>query len=251
MNLTKIMIFCIICFPLSSNAKHSLFFSFDFLQSKESFNHGILFEGQYFRLGYRNTSIIGKNNIEIESSLKFGMSTGKEILGLNIAVEPFKLFLGRKVGIIDQVTTKIGFELGTYYRFSLYPDLQMGDDFWITAYTLSPSFIVEIPFEKSKLRLKSSNSLLSLVSRPYIKKDEYYFSLRAGDILSDIHSNFSINLPFTFNCFDFEVDYNFLVFNRLVSLGYFFKHLAYFKKPELKELNHGIKLEYYWGTQYE
>lgn len=247
----KILFLCLMCFPLSSRAENSLFLSFDYLQSKESFNHGILFEGQEYRLGYRNTTIIGKNNIEVVSALKFGTSKGMEILGLNFAIQPFKLFCGRKVDIIDQVVTKFGFELGTYYRFSLYPDLQMGDDFWITAYTLSPSLIVEIPLKKSKLRLKSSNSLLSLISRPDSKKDEYYFSLRVGDILSDIHSNFSINLPYSFNYFEVEADYNFLLFNNHFSLGYFFKHLSYYKSPEIKELNHGIKFEYNWGANNE
>jgi hypothetical protein len=251
MNALKILFLCLVCLPMSSNAEHSIFLSFDYLQSKDSFNHGILFEGQDYRLGYRNTAQIGNYNIELESALKFGTSKGKGILGLNIAIQPFKLFVGRKVSIINEVATKIGFELGTYYRFSLYPDLQMGDDFWITAYTLSPSIIVEIPVKNNKLRLKLSNSLLSLISRPDEKKDEYYFSLRAGDILRDIHSNFSINLPHSFNYFDFEADYNFLLYNNHFSLGYFFKHLAYLKGPEIRELNHGIKLEYYWGAHYE
>lgn len=229
-------------------AEHNLFIALDHLQNKEEFNHGIIFNGLEYGLGYGYSKNFGTNELKYEGSMKFGALRGKDILGINIALSPINISYINRINETGKARLFIGADFNSFYSLSFYPDLQMGDDFWISYFSISPLVGVEYQMKNEKLILKVSNSLLSMSSRPDVEKDEYYFSLRAKDIISDLHSNIKFNLPNNLNIFKLEADYVFSVLKTRLAVAYYFHYLDYSDHPKLREMNHGLKIKYFLGV---
>lgn len=247
MRIKKYLILFLVLALNESKAENSVFITFDLFQTKESYNHGIVFDGSEYSLGYSYQTENNSCLFEYEGKVKFGTGSGKGILGLNFILQPFDIFYGYPLQIGNNNKNYAGLHLDSYYLFSLYPDLQMGDDFWITKYSLSPSIQTVLPIGKNFVRLKLKNSFISLVSRPGTAKDPYNFSLRAEDIISDIHSNLALKLFYKFNATDFSADYIFNLAESKFSVGYHFKYLGFFDNPKLEYLYHAFTIKYYWG----
>ncbi|MFP4528649.1 MAG: hypothetical protein ACLFQX_08880 [Candidatus Kapaibacterium sp.] len=230
-------------------AENKVMLNFDWHQNKDAFNHGIIFSGYEVSLGYAYSEICGNNKFEIESWLRGGFNHGKDIIGLNLALTPIKVFYGWKTDWMDNITTYAGANFEAYYQLSLYPDLQMGHDFWITSYSVSPELRAYIPYRNDEIEIKPSNSILGLVSRPDKEKPEYIFSLRTGDIISDLHSNFRAGSLNLFNNLYYEMNYIFDKDDPFLSVGYSFRFLNYFDEPEFDYLNHSLNFKYYWGEK--
>ncbi len=230
-------------------AQHKIIIGLDWQQIDEDYNHGLIFDGAELTLGYGYTKYFSESKLDLESKLKFGFSESHEVLGFNISFQPIKVFYGLEAKYNDEFVVYYGLAFKSDYILALYPDLQMGHDFWISSFQLAPAINAGYSFDKDKLNFRLSLAALGLYSRPSVKKDEYNYSLALSDILSDMHSNMKFGTIGLATDLSFGVEY---VFDKLqpdYSISYDFRYLLYFEEPKLRYLYHGMSFNYYMGDK--
>lgn len=242
-------IFLSLLLAIDAKSQHRLTVGFDWQQTDDAFNHGMIFGGANLTLGYGYSNYYEDSKLDIESKLKFGFSESHGVYGFNVGLQPIKLFYGIKSKYKGNLDLYYGLEFKYDYLVALYPDLQMGHDFWMSSFQFAPALHGDYMFDRDKLSIRISMSALGLYSRPDKKKDEYNFSLGFGDILSDLNSNWtlgSFNLATDLNA---SVEYVFDKEQPDYSISYDFRYMLYFKEPKYRHLYHGLSFNYYMGDK--
>lgn len=216
-------------------------------QLYESHNHGLIFNGYDLVFSYKYKINKSDSKLEFASELILGISTSRGILGLNTILKPISFTYLKKIDLIDGYRSFIGFTLSNRYQLSLYPDLQMGDNFWLTSYYISPIINISKEVNNDLIELAMSNSLLGLYSRTQSEIDPYYFSLAFSDIISDLHSDFKFGLPDLANNLNLQVSYIFDYKNPSHSLSYKLEKSSYYDNPRFEFLSHFIQYNYHFG----
>ncbi len=227
-----------------SEAMHSLGLTPKFGQYKEGVNNGLLFDGPQFFFDYRYSDLTDEDALEYEARFGGGVCFSKGILGIDVNFKPLDLFYGFKIEN-DDYELFLGPKALIDYNFQIYPDLQIGNPFWFSNFSLSPQALMIFPHGDNIVKLKLSNSLLGLISRPDERISPYFYSLDLADLFSDFHSNMKFG---TLNLFtDTRFSGEYIFGQSRWSVAYNFQYFNYFDDPGIVFLSHGISVRYFFG----
>lgn len=212
---------------------------------KDGLNNGLLFQG----VGLAYTFAVQKKNnkrlMRYEGRLGLVGVQREGLLGVGLRVQPIRYFSGFQVSNAGKTTITVGPAAWLEYQLFLYPDLQMGHPLWMSNLSLAPQLMVEQRLANdSQLVVRLAGSVVSATSRPD-GIDAYFFSLRPGDLLRDLHSNVQVGSLKHINQTDLSVDYRVSRRQRGWSVGYELSYSHYAEQPSFQSLMHGLSLTFY------
>jgi len=223
----KIIIFCIVL-PLyaQTNQSHSLVLGF--LQIKDQFNLGMVFDGPQFEYRYGITWEIDGDEIQYQPKLAFGEGSSHDIAGYQVRIVPINFswirsfFEGFKGGL----------NLVNDYSYQMYPDLQGSHLFWASEIGISPVVKYNYQWENKGIEISLQNSLFGFTSHTQ-ENEPYFYSFAVKDFFAKPHEDLKFgsfnsynhtNISFEYiptipkvHSFSYELDYFGLYYGKRFS----------------------------------
>jgi hypothetical protein len=205
-------------------------------QIQDELSNRMVFTGPELVVSYRSDSLSRERYDAYRAELGAGMLYNREVLCISARITPVDLTYAWHVWTSDAIDLYVGGRGLWTSNIQVYPDLHMGQDFWLTEFSLSPHVLLT---HNSGLRVSAGMSLLSAVSRPPERRDPYEFSLDLWDILSDTYSNMRLALPNSYVHVSFCGEYP---VSTSISLAYTFDYRSYAAAPSFNALSHSITM---------
>jgi hypothetical protein len=224
---------------------HAITFKSRFIQLKDEFNYGLVHNGLYLGGEYSMNSETDKAAFIYKAGFDFGASY-KKGLGMIWSFSPFDLYYGLSLNRDPEMKIKLGPYTAGYYKWQLYPELQSGKLFWISSYEVGPRLLISLPYKNKIFSASVSGSIVSLNSRPKVKTEEYFYSLKLGDFIRNPHSNMTVGLQNVFNHVDVILELKDRDKRR--SICYEFEYISYASAPAFKYITHCINLKWRIGN---
>ena len=224
--------------PLYSQIKQSHSITFSFLQLKEKFNIGMVFNGIQLKYVYGITWKIGESELTYQPGLAFGIAWSHEMTGYKIGISPVNISWEIPIFQNNGHTLKTGSNLAGNYYYQMYPDLHGGHLFWASEIGLSPVLNYQYQFNNSRLVCSFQNSLLGFVSHTE-KNEPYFYSFKAGDFFIRPHENMKFG---SFNNYDHtKLSIEFIPrIDKIHSFLYEFDYLGVWYNTKFEQLNHNL-----------
>ncbi len=223
---------------------HAISFKTRFIQLKDEFNYGLVFNGLNLGVEYSIISVREKYTFTYNGEFDIGASY-KHGLGLNFSLKPLDLYSGLKLNKSHYLSVTLGPYCSTYYQWLLYPELQAGHMFWISSWEAGPRILGSIPLGGRILTFSASSSVISLNSRPEMKTEEYFYSLRFSDFVENPHTNMTLCFQNSYNHFNLTLSMSNK--NKRRSISYDFEYVDYLIKPLYKYISHCISIHWALG----
>lgn len=224
--------------------RHSISLKTEFIQLKDQFNYGLVFNGLNLGIDYSFTKSFGNGLLEYGAGLGFGANYNKGI-GLSWRLKPIDIFYGRK---INAKNIYPGAYFASNYQWQLYPELQSGHMFWFTAIEIGPQIVVELPYKARTIKVTFSNSIAGLNSRPVPATELYYYSLQVADFFSNGHQNLKFGTYNRFNHTRLKIELVKKAHKRL-GFAYIFEYFGYYQNPKINIMNHALQLKWKIGKK--
>ena len=237
--LKKNTLFFLILCPLFAKAQVHHQLSFQYNESKDQLNNGLLFKGGNLKYEFGKETV--SNHFKVfNSEIGVGSILNDGLLGFDVTLKPVDYFHGFRMYEKHKTELFLGPNLNVSYRGQLFPNLQMGHLLWMTAYSLAPQIIVNRTISGERiLRFTTSSSILALTSRPQ-KIDDHFFSLMLTDIVSDLHSNMQLGSYNMFHDTKFTIELFTKGTKNSWSIGYALNVLAYTQSPSFDNATHSL-----------
>jgi len=225
--------------PLYAQIKQSHSIILSFLQMKDEFNFGLVFNGLQLKYIYGITWKIGESELTYKPELAFGVAWSHEMTGYKIGISPVNVSLEIPVFQKNGHIIKAGANLAGDYNYQMYPDLHGGHLFWTSEIGLSPLLKYQYQFNnKSRVVCSLQNSLLGFVSHTE-SNDPYFYSFKAGDFFIRPHENMKFG---SFNNYDHtKLSFEFISnVNKIYSFIYEFDYLGIWYNTKFEQINHSL-----------
>jgi hypothetical protein len=221
---------------------HSFILKTQFIQVKDEFNYGLVYNGVSLIAGYELSKKTDKNIFTFTPELGFGVTFSKGA-GFAWRFTPVDFFYGVKAG---QSPLIIGAYLATDYQWQQYSELQGGRLFWFSTIEIGPKLLYTIPTKSNIFEISFSNSLAGFTSRPEPGTETYFYEFNISEFASTVHQNITFGSYNVFNRTFVEIE----VINKekkRLSFGYQFEYFDYLISPRLTFMNHSINLKWKLG----
>ena len=214
-------------------------------QIKDQANYGLVHKGMMISGEYTYIAISDKNTISYSAELGLG-ANGRKGLGINLDIKAVDIFYGFNIHVQNTLTLALGPYLSTYYQWYLYPELHSGHMNWMSSFEIGPRIMISIPVEDRRIDVSISNSTAGLNSRPEFQTEQYNYSLRMIDIISNPNRNMILAFQNKFN--HYEMNIRLVNPTKQLSLGYELEVFEFRPEPEMKRINHSVKLVWKLGN---
>jgi hypothetical protein len=225
---------------------HSISLNTQFVQIKDEFNYGLVFNGINLGGRYSFTKITNRNTLLFTADMAVGANF-KKGLGIIILFRPINLFYGFNINQSNSKSLSIGPYIATNYQWQNYPELQSGHMFWFTSLETGPEVMLTIPFKSKLFKLKVSNSIAGWTSRPEPATETMFYSKTLTDFASNAHSHMKFGSYGLFNHTHMEIEMLNATEKKL-SIAYQFEYFGYYQTPEYLLLLHSINLKWTIGN---
>ena len=222
------------------NKKHAIALKTQFIQIKDDFNYGLVYNGLNLAVEYSFTRSAFNKTFMYSPALGFGPTFNKGV-GLFWYFKPIDVFYGFKINSSDTRPFSLGAYFAIDHKWQQYPYLQGGHLFWFSSIEIGPKFSYQFPVKKSRLIISFSNSIAGWNSRPVPSTETYYYSFSFSDFFTSAYSNIKFGSFNLFNHTRLKVEFLRQEDNRL-SFAYEFEYYAYFEDPEVKFMSHSLNL---------
>ena len=233
---TLLILAVILCALLSnkvySQNKNKIAISTGFLQIKDDFNQGMVFNGAMMNFQYRHSLYFSSVELQYKPKMAIGVPLSKGMMAVNINIAPVDISCLTPVYNSEQHLIKIGLNFATNYSYQSYPDLHAGRLFWFGEIGFSPVMQYKYRWSKSIIGINLQNSILGFASRP-TSYNPYFYSLKFTDFLTNPHKNMQFGSLNKYNHTDLQIEYI---------------------PNKLKTSNFALGMEYigaYYGTHYQ
>jgi hypothetical protein len=227
------------------NKNHSISLNTQFMQIKDEFNYGLVFNGLNLGVRYSFTTTSPGSTLSYTPDMAVGANF-KKGLGIVILFRPVNLFYGININQSNSRLIAIGPYIATNYQWQNYSELQSGHMFWFTSLETGPEIILTLPFKSKLFKLKISNSLAGWTSRPEPSTETMFYSHKISDFASNAHSNMKFGSYGLFDHTNFKIE----MLNareKKPSLAYQFEYFGYYQAPKYLLLLHSINLKWKIG----
>ena len=219
--------------------QHHLSIGGQYHQIKDAFNYGYVFHGPGLDIAYRFEKVWGKQHLQYQGSLSFGLNF-KKGMGLNLGFSPIDLFYGYQLSKSESRLV-LGAYISDTYSWQLYPSLQSGHLFWFTSIELGPKIDWTVAIKKHRLRFQLANSLIGFSSRPEAGTEVYFYDRSLHHFIAFAHRQLHFGSFNQFNRTVFDLEWQ-RETNKRFYIGYSFEYYGYYKNPKLSYLSHALRL---------
>ena len=206
-----LLILAVILCSLLSNKAHSqsknkIAVSTVFLQIKDDFNQGMVFNGAMMNFQYQHSLSFSSVELQYKPKIAIGMPFDKGMMAININFAPVDISCFTPVYNSEQHLIKVGLNFATNYSYQSYPDLHAGHLFWFGEIGFSPVMHYKYRWAESVIGINLQNSILGFVSRP-TNYNPYFYSLKFGDFLMNPHKNMQFGSFNKYNHTNLQIEY--------------------------------------------
>jgi hypothetical protein len=211
-------------------------------QVKDKANHGLVFKGQAYTYNLRQE--IQSENLIFYYDTQLGASYMKtrNLRGVALHFQPISLTLLRRFEV-NEATIDLGGAAKFDYNLQFYPDLQLGESYWLTDFMLGLKAQTSLPFKQSKINLKFYNSLLGLVSRNPREHNPYFYDLQFVHIVSDVNQDFRFRSLGSFDNTELELNIEPWMQSKW-SFSYYLIYYSYSPTPQYHDLIQYLCIKY-------
>ena len=202
-------IFCAAFFSIHkvrAQYKNKFAVSTEFLQIKEEFNHGMVFNGP--QVGFQYLLFWNFPAIELRYSPKvaLGLPFNRGMIAANINFTPIDVSCFKAVYQSENHSLKAGLNFASNYSYQSYPDLQSARLFWFGEIGLSPAIEYQYKWAKRAIQINLQNSLLGFVSRTK-NYNPYFYSFRFSSFFTAPHKDLQFGSFDKYNHTKAQIDY--------------------------------------------
>ena len=219
--------------------------SASYFELKDRINHGFVFIGPDAGLAFGIRNMRAGRYFDYSLSLDGGGKIALDSWGFRWAISPVNFAYAFNVHTANETALYAGPAFFVNYSIQNYPDMHSGWLNWMTNYSLGLHLAGRTNVRGKTLNVQMRNAILSLTSRPESQRDQYYFSLRASDILGDTHSNMRLSPIYDYVQTDLRAE---VFLGERSSLAYLFHYTKYVDAPTFQQLSHGLKYTFYFNS---
>jgi len=230
--------FCFLLQPLYGQTKQTHSVIISFLQLKDDFNLGMVFNGIQLEYRYGIAWKIGESELVYQPKLAFGAGFNRGMTGFQVGIAPVNVSWVAPFFNEGGHTLKAGANFAMDYAYQMYPDLHGGHLFWMSEIGLSPRLEYSYRWDKKHVGVYLQNSLLGFVSHTQ-KNDPYFYSFKAGDFFLRPHENMKFG---SFNNYDhtrLSVEFTPNT-GKIHSFLYEFDYMGSYYETKFERLNHSL-----------
>jgi hypothetical protein len=171
-----------------SQDKSRIAVSTGFLQIKDDFNQGMVYNGPMVNVQYQGLWDFSIFELSYKPKIALGVPFNRGMLAVNINFVPVDLTGLKAVYNSERHLIKIGLNFATNYSYQSYPDFQNAHLFWFGEIGFSPVLEYEYKCSTRSIGINLQNSLFGFVSRT---KDynPYFYSFAISDFATSPHKN--------------------------------------------------------------
>jgi hypothetical protein len=218
---------------------HSHSLGLNYLQLKEGMNYGLVFRGPGLSYTYSSQWLNDRRVINYEAMFGLTYIESRSIPAGNFTIMPVKLEYLYKNIFSSRLLA--GPYFMAEYNYQLYPDLQSGNSFWLTQYTVGGMLQHSFRIKNQLFTFSVSRSFFGLTSRQTEKPDPYFWHLSAGDIVKYLNQDLKFGVSSRYESTELKIKWSPGNDSRLIFF-YGLSFTEYFKEPGLKLLNQSFKL---------
>ena len=225
--------------PLHGQVRQTHSIVLGFLQIRDQFNLGMVFNGIQLEYRYGVLWKIYDTEMLFQPKIAVGAAFNRGITGIQIRCVPVNVTWIMPFYESAQHSLKGGFTVTGDYSFQMYPGLHNGHLFWMTEIGFSPLVYYGYQWEKSKISFNLQEFLFGFTSHTR-KNDPYFYSLKIGDFFlkpyEDMRFGSLHNLHHTTTAVEFIPDVS-----ESNSIVYEFDYFNLFYGMRFERLNHNFQ----------
>ena len=229
--------FMMIMNPIHSQVKHSHDIVLGFLQLKDEFGLGLVFNGGQLEYRYGLQWKINEQEIQYQPKLGLGLAFSRGLMGIQTHIAPVNVTWTTPFFERDGHVIKGGANLITDYNHQFY-ELHDGPIFWNTEIGVSPIICYGYQFDNKRINVRLQNSVIGFTShRPGY--DPYIWSFTWKDFV--IYPNQDLKFG-SFNHYNHtKVSLGFVPnISRKHAFAYEFDYLGFFYENRFYRINHNL-----------
>ncbi|MCL1968751.1 MAG: hypothetical protein FWF65_09860 [Bacteroidetes bacterium] len=190
---TTFIICALLLFSTNCLAQYKNEFSIQagFLQLKDAFNQGMVYNGAQMTLQYQRNRFFEKWELRYKPKIAVGYIVSMRVMdAANFRVIPIDFSGLVPVYQNEKHKVSVGMNVATDYNFQNYFDQHDTHLFWYSEIGISPCFEYTYQWKQSKIKLFLQNSLLGFVS--HTEEIGHYFfpySIKFADFFKAPHHN--------------------------------------------------------------
>jgi hypothetical protein len=208
-----------------------------FLQLKDAFGLGLVFNGGQLEYRYGVQWTIKNHDIQYQPQLGFGITAKYKMSGIQIHIAPVNVTWTMLFFEKDGHTIKGGANLITDYHYQWY-ELHDGPLFWDAEIGLSPVICYGYQWGNKRINVGLQNSLLGFTSRRQ-GYDPYFWMFTWKDFVVYPHKDLKFG---SFNNYNHtKVSLEFVPnISKKHSIAYEFDYWGYFYGYRFQRINHNL-----------
>jgi hypothetical protein len=159
-----------------------------FVQLKDEFNQGMVYNGPQIGIQYQRNWFIKKWELHYSPKFAYGILFTRKMDVSNIHFLPVDFSGIATVYQKDGHTLRVGVNFATNYNYQMYSSQHMSNLFWYSEIGVSPCIEYAYQWKQSKIKLFVQNSLFGFVSRTE-NIGHYFYSFKFSDFIVRPHQN--------------------------------------------------------------
>jgi len=201
-----IIVHSLLSYEAFPQSKNKIALSTGFLQIKDDFNQGMVFDGAQINFQYQHSWKFSSVELLYKPKVALGIPFDKGIMAVNINFVPVDVSCLKPAYNSELHLIKIGLNFATNYSYQSYPDLHAGRLFWFGEIGFSPVVEYQHRWSESVIGINLQNSLFGFVSRP---KDynPYFYSLKFADFFTNPHEDMRFGSFDKYNHTNLQIEY--------------------------------------------
>ena len=226
---------------------HEIGFGLQYVEIKEGTNYGLVNQGVNLSVNYHYSRDQELKRFRFSPSINLGANY-RQGIGLNWHFNLIDFTYTYMICDKDNRNLNIGPYLASNHFYQLYPELQSGHMFWFTSFEIGPKLEWNLYLGAKHIEIDGLISIFSLNSRAQQLREEYFYSLNFWDILTESHSDMSINSINNYLHIKLSARSKFKS-NGKMKLGYSFDFYNYTRSVPFTYLTHSIILSWILGKK--
>jgi hypothetical protein len=218
---------------------HNHILNINYIQLKEEMNYGLVFRGPGFSYTYNIRWSHDRSLVDYEALLGFSYIQTRKVPAGILHIVPAKLSYLYKGAHMSNLAA--GPFLVADYNYHFYPDLQSGQSFWLTHFSIGGMLHYDLNINRQLFSFSLRTSLFGFTSRQPEYHEPYFWDISTGDILKYFHQDLTFGSWNGYNFSELEIRWRPSSNSRFL-LAYEIDYTGYFRAPKLTVLNQSLKL---------
>jgi len=225
--------------PLLSQNKNEINLSAGFIQIKDDFNQGMVFNGTQINFQYRHLWDLSVVELTYNPKIALGIAFNRGMIAVNINFVPVDISCLKTIYESNRHSVKAGLNFATNYSYQSYPDLQNAHLFWFGEIGFSPEIQYKYQWDGRGVKISLQNSVLGFVSRN-TSNDPYFYSLKFSDFIVRPHKHMKFGSFDKYNHTKFRIEYLPDV-SKTNSFGFCLEYIEAYFNIHFQSLNYSLQ----------